>query len=58
MSKWKHKKFSNSFSGHYERDKRGERIFYLVEIKKKSTKRFITFESWQAAKKLGWIKYE
>lgn len=48
---WKHKKYKTKFKGSYERDKKGERVFIL-----NSGKRRITFESWQAAYKLGWRK--
>lgn len=46
---WSHKNYgSEKFKGTYERDKRNERVFVLVG------KKNITFESWQAAKGLGW----
>jgi len=40
------------FSGSYERDKDGERLFVLTNLK---GKRKISFESPSAAKKLGWV---
>lgn len=45
---WGHKKYKTKFKGSYERDKKKERVFILTGSKR------ITFESWQAAKKLGW----
>jgi len=54
MSYWKQKKQKKAFKSSYERDVKGERIFILTAITGKA--RRITFESWQAAKKLGWIK--
>lgn len=60
MNLWKHStKFkTQTFKGAYERDKKGERIFTLTSTKgtTKSTRRRITFESWQMAKKMGWNK--
>lgn len=47
---WTHKKYSGKFQGSYVR-LYGERVFELV-----GAKRFITFESWQAAKSMGWRK--
>lgn len=47
---WMHPKVKGKFKGHY-RLHRGERVFDLV-----SDARTITFESWQMAKKLGWMK--
>lgn len=49
---WKTKKYKSKFKGTYERDKKGERIFVLTSARGKR----IVFESWQAAKKLGWSK--
>lgn len=47
---WKNYKHGKAvFIGSYERDKDGERVFVLTHGKRK-----ITFESWQAAKALGW----
>lgn len=49
---WTNSKYKKlKFSGSYEFDKDGQRIFVL-----KCEKRKITFESWQMAKKLGWSK--
>lgn len=50
---WKNKKYPGTYTGHFIRDKDGERNFQLKRIE--SPKR-ITFESWQAAKGLGWVK--
>jgi hypothetical protein len=57
MSTWKNKKKhgAKNFISSYERDKKGERIFVLTHIKNGKQRR-ITFESWQAAKALGWKK--
>ncbi len=53
---WSNKKHGKrKFFGHYERDNKGERNFILESTEKSGYKR-ITFESWQAAKKLGWVK--
>lgn len=57
MPTWKksiytHKKFGKrEFTSSFARDRRGERVFELA-----SKNRTITFESQQAAIKLGWIK--
>lgn len=48
---WSHKKYGKNFKSSYERDKKGERIFVLTKDKKR-----VTFESHEAAKKLGWTK--
>lgn len=48
---WFKGKISFLFKGSYERDKKGERVFILTHPKRR-----ITFESWQAAKKLGWVR--
>ena len=50
---WKHnKKYKGKeFKGSYERDAKKERVFVLTYKKRR-----ITFESWQMAKKLGWMK--
>jgi hypothetical protein len=52
---WKHKTMhkNQKFKGRYKRMGYGDRVFELVNIK---TGRVITMESWQMAKKLGWIK--
>jgi hypothetical protein len=50
---WKNKKYPGTYTGHYVRDTDGERNFLL---KKEGGVRRITFESHQAAKKLGWVK--
>lgn len=51
---WKHKKYKSAFIGFYERDAKGERVFVLISMKEPL--RRITFESYQAAKALGWHK--
>lgn len=54
---WKNKKFLGYFKGSYEKDRDGERVFVLRKSKSNSDiARKITFESFQMAKKLGWIK--
>ena len=55
MSHWKNKKRKTLFSSKYERDIKGERIFVLTAISGQYKR--ITFESWQMAKKLGWVKW-
>ena len=50
---WTHHKYKTAFKSSYERDRKGERIFVLTNPK---TNRRITFESWQAASKLGWVR--
>ena len=50
---WKNAKYIGQFKGGYERDKDGERVFVLRSTINKTKK---TFESWQMAKNLGWIK--
>lgn len=52
-SQWKHKKYKNKiFTGHYERtSKSNDRVFTLVFDNKK-----LTFESYIAAIKKGWVK--
>lgn len=53
---WTNSKFGKrQFIGSYERDSRDERIFVLNCEK---NKRRIVFESFQAAKKLGWKRKE
>ena len=61
-SQWTHKKYKTPFVGSYQRliFKVGgtvmtalERVFVLT-----NGKRTISFESWQAAKKAGWVKFE
>jgi hypothetical protein len=49
-SNWKHSMYRGNFLGTYERDKRGERVFVLKGNKN------VTFESHEAAKRLGWKK--
>lgn len=59
MILWRHKKNRpvGPFKGTYERDKKGERIFVLTRVlTERKVHRRIVFESWQAAKKLGWTK--
>lgn len=53
MSKWykKGERVYKLYKSGYERDKDGERVFTLTNGDKK-----YTFESWQMAKKIGWIK--
>lgn len=60
---WTHKKQGKKeFKGTYEQiaithSGKRERIFILKTWNKDGTlKRAISFESWQAAKKLGWVK--
>lgn len=48
---WSSKKRGKNWTGSYERDKRGERVFVLSR-----GSHYVTFESWQAAKQAGWIK--
>ena len=52
--KWKHKKYKSTGEGFYERDKRGERTFYIAIYISSGATRYVTFESWQSAIKLGW----
>lgn len=49
MGMWINKKFKTKYWGHYSYHK-GERVFELT-----NGSRTITFESWQMAKKLGWV---
>lgn len=50
---WSHKKYGNlNFFGRYSWLS-GERVFELVNARNGKFK-VITFESWQAAKSLGW----
>lgn len=49
---WQKKSKGRKFKGTYERDKKGERIFVLTEP---LLGRRIVFESWQAARGLGWV---
>lgn len=51
---WTNKKFVNEFKGGYVFIE-GERVFKLSGIHNRKN-RIITFESWQMAKKLGWVK--
>lgn len=51
---WWKPRVNGKYKGSYERDKDGERVFTLRRIG--PLKRKITFESWQMAKKLGWVK--
>jgi hypothetical protein len=50
---WKHKKYPGTYTGSYEREIGGERVFVL---KRFNGVRRITFESWQACVGLGWKK--
>ena len=51
---WHHKKYGKlNFFGRYVRIS-GERVFELVNARDGKFK-VITFESWQAAKALGWV---
>lgn len=53
---WQKKSKGRKFKGTYERDKKGERIFVLTSHEKdKFIGRRIVFESWQAARGLGWV---
>jgi hypothetical protein len=52
-SLWKNKKYPGTYYGTHARDADGERVFILKRVEKA---RRITFESWQAAKALGWVK--
>lgn len=47
---WTHKKYKTAFKGTYQRTK-SDRVFQLI-----SEKKTISFESYQAAKKDGWVK--
>jgi hypothetical protein len=47
---WINKKYKLEFKGSYSR-LNGERVFNLT-----SGKKTYTFESWQMAKKLGWVR--
>lgn len=48
---WTHPKYKQKlFTGKYDR-LNGERVFSLV-----CGPKTITFESWQSAKKLGWVR--
>lgn len=50
---WKKAKSARAeYVGRYERDRAGERIFLLIA---RTGKHRVTFESWQAARKQGWI---
>jgi len=52
---WQNKKQHETliFKGRYEREASGERVFVLTAL---TTKRRITFESFQLAKTAGWVK--
>lgn len=53
---WLHKKYGKrQYSGSYHIDD-GDREFILVAIKRDGKKHRVTFESHEAAKKLGWFK--
>jgi hypothetical protein len=49
---WVNPKYKTEFTGFYERDESGERIFVLISLKG----RRIAFESWQMAKSQGFKK--
>ena len=51
---WKHKRYKNVFKSSY-RYTTGDRDFILTGIAN-GGKRTISFESWQAAQSLGWVK--
>lgn len=68
-SVWQHKKYKNRvFKGTYkfveftgEHTPKGrfefERVFILVEVREdKRSPRIVSLESWQQAKKQGWVK--
>lgn len=56
MSVWKNsKKFSGTFSGHYEHDSAGERVFVLKRRGGAGPLRKV-YESHEAAKNNGWKK--
>lgn len=50
---WQFKTQKTLFKGYYEKDRKGERNFILVGTR--APFRRITFESFQAAKKLGYV---
>ena len=50
MKIWKKKGNPRVFTGSYERDRKGERIFVLTGGAQR-----VVFESCGAAKKLGWV---
>lgn len=52
---WYHKKYKRHFGGAYEIDAQGERIFVLEGLTGKLERKRIVFESWQSAKKNGWV---
>lgn len=50
---WSHKKFKGAqFVGHYITDDHDRSFFIVAQIKGK--KKTVSFESWQAAKQMGW----
>jgi hypothetical protein len=54
-SLWTNKKHGKTlFVSYYEKDKKSERTFILIATK--APFRRITFESYQAAKSLGWMR--
>lgn len=62
-STWKFKNKGAKFESAYERESGGERVFVLTRKKpypptkrKLKKRRRITFESWQMAKSMGWVK--
>lgn len=47
---WSHKKYKSEFKATYEKSGK-DRVFTLS-----SDKKVVSYESWQAAKKDGWVK--
>ncbi len=44
------------YKSQYLRDVKGERVFVLSTLKRDGTVHSVTFESWQMAKAVGWLK--
>lgn len=54
---WKHSKYKTLYTGHYIYVKKGalvERVFMLRGVKGNGHQHNISFESHEAAKKIGW----
>lgn len=44
------------YAGHYLRDAKDERVFVLTGFRKNGNIHNVTFESFAAARKVGWVK--
>ncbi len=55
-SKYRNTKFKGSYTNFTLRDGTNERVFMLTAGPTRNSRRVMSFESHQAAKKSGWVK--